>query len=210
MTSGLLGAQVTALNDPSALLELALRNEAVVDIPQWLAAGGFTRKNSDSIVNAIVNRDIARACDDFAVYVPWLKQQVQVVSDAVRRHHGSRPETIGLALIEVRRFVSRKLHRPELFGILINELETSGLRPALPHRLDAACDQVRMLLPENPPSSKSALAPDRTRQDPLRFLCEQGEVIELNTEIYLPRPFFVRWKNAIVRHLISRGPSLDE
>jgi hypothetical protein len=27
-----------------------------------------------------------------------------------------------------------------------------------------------------------------------RFLGEQGEVIELNAEIYLPRPPFVRWK----------------
>ncbi|MBV8968320.1 MAG: selenocysteine-specific translation elongation factor [Verrucomicrobia bacterium] len=219
VASGLLGAQLAALNDMSALFELALRNEAVVDISAWSAAGGLEGKSSDVIVNAIVNREIARVRDGFAVYVPWLRQQVQIVADAVRRHHEIQPQMIGLALSEIRRLVSRKLHPPELFRILINELEKAGLRqiqneislarhrPSLPHSLDAACDQVRMHLLENPPPSKSSLAPDRTRQDALRFLCEQGEVVELNTEIYLPRPLFVRWKNAILRHLRSRGPA---
>src|SRR4029077_20582689 len=82
-------------------------------------------------------------------------------------------------------------------------------RASLPPDLRAAAEKIRSALAEKPfdPPGRQELAKDRHQQQALRFLVDQGEIVELNGDILLLRDTAIQMQTA-VSDLISRhGPA---
>src|SRR6202011_5315265 len=79
----------------------------------------------------------------------------------------------------------------------------------LPPEILPAAEKIRSALSEkafDPPSRKE-LAQDRHLQQALRFLIEQGEVVELNSEIVLLHDAAEQMRSAVVRFISGHGPA---
>ena len=100
----------------------------------------------------------------------------------------------------------------ETFESLISDLCAAGFvrsgsiiarawhRPALPPHLKTIAETILAALarePSDPPARKQ-IAPDKRDQEALRFLIDQGEVIELGADVILSRESFARMKDGVV------------
>jgi selenocysteine-specific elongation factor len=83
-------------------------------------------------------------------------------------------------------------------------------RPSLPPEMLPAAEKIRAALAEkpfDPPSRKDLSQDDRHLQQALRFLVQQGEIIELNDEIVLLRDAVERIRNAVISFISDHGPA---
>ena len=82
-------------------------------------------------------------------------------------------------------------------------------RPALPDKLQLAAKKIRETLSAKPfdPPARKEIALDGSAQQVLQFLIENGEVIEINTDVVLLRENFERMKSAVVDSISKNGPA---
>ena len=82
-------------------------------------------------------------------------------------------------------------------------------RPALPDKLQLAAIKIRETLSAKPfdPPARKEIALDGSAQQVLQFLIENGEVIEINTDVVLLRENFERMKSAVVDSISKNGPA---
>jgi len=82
-------------------------------------------------------------------------------------------------------------------------------RPALPDKLQLAAVKIREALSDKPfdPPARREIALDRSAQQVLQFSIENGEVIEVNSDVVLLRENFERMKSAIVDFISKNGPA---
>jgi selenocysteine-specific elongation factor len=139
-----------------------------------------------------------------------LRERAAQLVDATHKAH---PERRGLELNDLRaEFNSLS---PAVFDALIVDLcqdkfvragstiSRASHRAALPPDLKEAADKIRAALevkPFDPPSQKD-FSQDRHHQQALRFLIEQGDLIELNSEVVLLRDAAEQMRDAIIEHL---------
>jgi selenocysteine-specific elongation factor len=75
--------------------------------------------------------------------------------------------------------------------------------------LKSAADKIRAELakkPFDPPNHKD-LAQDGHRQQALKFLIEQGEIIQISEEIALARDSVEQMKTAVADYISTNGPA---
>jgi selenocysteine-specific elongation factor len=139
-----------------------------------------------------------------------LRQRAAQFIDAAHKAH---PERRGLELNDLRNELSSI--SPAVFDALIVDLcQTDFVRTGstiarrahhakLPAHLQAASDKIRATLSEKPfdPPSRTSFYEDRDLQQALRFLIEQQEVIELNSEIVLTREAAEQMRNTVITSL---------
>jgi len=133
--------------------------------------------------------------------------------------HKKHPEQRGVDLTKLRGELN--IGSDALSGAIISELTVNGFvradnyvarsshRPSLPPEILPAAEKIRAVLstkPFDPPSRKDFLE-DRHLQQALRFLIDQGEVIELNDEIVLLRHAAEQMRIAVAQFLSEHGPA---
>jgi selenocysteine-specific elongation factor len=130
--------------------------------------------------------------------------------------HKKNPERVGLDLNDLRTAL-RDLPT-NVFEALLSDLCSESFvrkgsamarishRPALPSKLQLAAKKIREALSNKPfdPPARKEIALDGSAQQVLQFLIENGEVIEINTDVVLLRENFERMKSAVV-DFISRN-----
>ena len=133
--------------------------------------------------------------------------------------HIKHPERLGLDLTKLR--AELKIGPDVLFAAIISELTGNGFvraenkiarsshRPSLPPDILPAAEKIRAALAEKPfdPPSRKDFSEDRHLHQALRFLIEQGEVVELNSEIVLLRDAVEQMRSAVVRFISGHGPA---
>jgi selenocysteine-specific elongation factor len=131
--------------------------------------------------------------------------------------HKANPERPGLELTNLRAGLESIL--PAVFDALMDDLCANGFvragstiargshRPLLPPDLLPAAEKIRTALSAklfDPPDRKS-LSEDRHLQQALRFLIQQGEIVELNEEIVLLNEAAGQMRSAVVEFLSENG-----
>jgi selenocysteine-specific elongation factor len=133
--------------------------------------------------------------------------------------HRANPERPGLELTSLR--TEFKSILPAAFDALMDDLGANGFvragstisrashRPLLPPDLLPAAEKIRTALsakPFDPPDRKN-LSEDRHLQQALRFLIQQGEIIELNEEIILLNEAAGQMRSMVVNFISEHGPA---
>ena len=90
-----------------------------------------------------------------------------------------------------------------------NKIARASHRPSLPPEIFPAAETIRAALAEKPfnPPSRKDFSKDRHLQQAVRFLIEQGEIIELNSEIVLPRDAADLMRTTVAEFLSKHGPA---
>ena len=145
-----------------------------------------------------------------------LRERAAAFLDAAHKKH---PERRGLQLNELRAALDSI--SPTIFDSLIldlcqNEFARTGSiiarrshRASLPATLKAAADKVLHALavkPFDPPGRKEFMN-DPGQQQALKFLIEEGEIVEISEEIVLPRGSFDQMRTAVADFISANGPA---
>jgi selenocysteine-specific elongation factor len=143
-----------------------------------------------------------------------LFRRASALIDTVHQNH---PEQRGLELTELRAQLDDQ--RADLFAALISDLCANGFvrerstigraahRAQLPPQTRPAATKIRALLAEKPfdPPARKDLTQDRHLQLALRFLIEQGEVVEVSPEIVLLKDASEQMQSAITEFISTHG-----
>ena len=133
--------------------------------------------------------------------------------------HKKNPERAGLDLKELR--AAQRDQTPEVFETLISDLCADDFvrkgpviarlshRPALPPDLQLAATKIREALSKKPfdPLSRKEIALNQHAGQALRFLIEQGEIVDVGQNVILLHEGFEQMQNAVVAFISERGPS---
>jgi selenocysteine-specific elongation factor len=137
----------------------------------------------------------------------------------IDRQHEKHPEKRGLDLTKLR--IELNIGSDELFSALVLELVANDFvrhenliarnshRPSLPAEILPAAEKIRAALagkPFDPPSRKD-FSKVRHLHQALRFLIEQGEIIELNDEVVLLREAAEQMRSAVSEFISVHGPA---
>jgi selenocysteine-specific elongation factor len=207
------------LTNPVHLTRALLKRDRVVKRSGLLAAARFSLVEIGAAIAQLASEGLAVLTENYAVDAGWWQEQKQRAQSRIDAEHGLHPESAGLLLTVLRQELAPVFANPELFSALLAALADAGYartgerisrrshRQALPAHLQAACTRVQAILLDNPlePPSRSILTPDAAGQAALRYLRDQGDVVELSHEIYLPRLGYARLKKAVTRYLEAHG-----
>jgi selenocysteine-specific elongation factor len=145
-----------------------------------------------------------------------LRERAARLIDAAHRTH---PARRGLELSELRAELTSI--SPAGFDALMVDLcrtdfvRTGSMiargshRPSLPPEILPVAERIRAALSEKPfdPPNRKDLSQDRHLQQALRFLIEQGDIIELNEEIVLLRDAAEQMRSTVVGLISDHGPA---
>ena len=145
-----------------------------------------------------------------------LCRRARTLIDDVHQRH---PEQRGLELVEFR----AQLHDQPLdvFEALVFDLCANGFvrerstisrrshRATLPAQIQPAAQRIRAALAAKPfdPPGREEMARDQNLRQALRFLIEQGEVIEISSDIVLLREASEDMSTAVVAFISQSGPA---
>ena len=139
----------------------------------------------------------------------WRKLRNRAI-ELIDQSHKRQPERAGLELNELR--AALRDQTPEVVETLVADLCSDDFvrarstiahrahRSALPPEMEQTAETIRKKLSASPfdPPARKQIAPDSKTQSALRFLLEQGEAIELGSDVVLSREAFVQMKAATV------------
>ena len=153
-----------------------------------------------------------------AKMVVW-RELRQRAADFIDAFHKKHPERRGLELTELRSELNAI--SPDVFDELVADLCQSGFartgsaisrgahRAVLPPQLQSAAEKVRSALMEKPfdPAGRKDLTKDREQQQALKFLIQQGEIVEISEELVLIRDVFDQMRTIVASLLSTKGPA---
>lgn len=148
----------------------------------------------------------------------WQTLRARTVA-LVDNTHKKNPERAGLDLKDFR--TALRDQTPDVFDALVADLCADDFvrkgsmiarfshRPALPADLQFAATKIRETLSEKPfdPLSRKEIALNSHAEQALRFLIEQGEIVDVGQNVILLRESFEQMQNAVVAFISERGPS---
>jgi selenocysteine-specific elongation factor len=198
-------------------------NDAGIFVATQIARDRAVKRNALLWKSSFSGNEIAEAIKstnviergELLIEAKWWSEVLRRAEAMIDLEHRSHPNHPGLALSQLREALARDLPLPEIFDVLASELcgrdfvrsgETiarSTHRPTLPPQLQAGVAKIRAALAAKKfdPPSRAALASDATSQQALRFLCDCGEVMELDDEVVLATEYFAKMRDAIVAFL---------
>ncbi len=156
---------------------------------------------------------------DVAVKMLVWRDLLERAANLIDTFHKKHPERRGLELSELRCELSSI--SAAVFEELTQDLCQKGFiragstiarsshRPALPRQLQSAAEKIRAALsakPSDPPSRKE-LTKDPSQQQALKFLIEQGEIVEISEEIVLLRDGFDQMQTTVCKFVSTNGPA---
>jgi len=209
----------------------AAPNDVDLSVQSQLSRDGFAQTNTllvkshfsaDEIANALSRLQNAGEIvlrGQIAANAAHWHDLVARASALIDRAHEKHPERRGLDLTELR--VELDIPSDELFAAVVSEMTANGFaraqnnigrdshRPSLLAEILPAAEKIRAALagkPFDPPSRKD-FHQDRPLDQALRFLIEQGEIIELNDEIVLLTDSAGQMQCAVSEFISLHGPA---
>jgi selenocysteine-specific elongation factor len=146
----------------------------------------------------------------------WQKLRNEAIG-LIDAAHKRNPERTGLDLNQLR--ATLRDQPPDIFEAIISDLCAGDFarkgsaiarishRPVLPPNLQPVAMKIREALSAKPfdPPSRKDFSEDRHLQQALRFLIEQGTIVELNSEIVLLRDAAEQMRTAVAEFLSKHG-----
>jgi selenocysteine-specific elongation factor len=133
--------------------------------------------------------------------------------------HEKHPEKRGLELVDLR--TALRDQSTQTFEALVSDLCANGFvrtatmmgrashQAKLSPKLQSAAAKIRTALAAKPfdPPARKEIAQDRHLQSALRFLIDQGEIIEVGSDLILLREAAEQMQSAIVAFISKNGPA---
>jgi selenocysteine-specific elongation factor len=140
-------------------------------------------------------------------------------SELIDSEHEQHPEKRGLELVDLR--TALRDQSAQTFEALVSDLCANGFvrtatmmgrashQAKLSPKLQSAAAKIRTALAAKPfdPPTRKEIAQDRDLQSALRFLIDQGEVIEVSPDLTLLREAAEQMQSAIVAFISRNGPA---
>jgi selenocysteine-specific elongation factor len=214
-----LALRAQSLNDPIVAVRSELQRDGAREDVDLLVRSHFSAHEISAAIEQLVKTNkLVRHGDIVADETWWMKSRRRVI-DAIAKEHAKHPQLNGLDLAQLRSEVSDI--SPKVFDALIADLGHDGYtkagnlikksehRAVLPQDLAGAADQIRRLLSEKPfdPPARKQIAPDLPSRQALKFLIEQREVVEVDTDLVLSGKGFAAMKTAVTDFISKNGPA---
>jgi selenocysteine-specific elongation factor len=214
-----LAARAKSPNDPVVAVRSELRRDGAREDDDLLFRSNFSPDEiSGAIEQLIATNELVRHSEIVADETWWMKSRRRVI-EAIAKEHAKHPQLGGLDLAQLRSEVFDI--SPKVFGALIvdlghdgytktgNLIKQSGHRAVLPQNLAEAAGKIRRLISEKPfdPPARKQIAPDSPGREALKFLIEQREVIEVDTDLVLWGKAFTAMKAAVADFISKNGPA---
>ena len=212
-------ASSVAIENIDALVRATLARQGFARRENLLSKSRFS---ADEISTALINLDQKGAvivCQHIAADCEfWRKLRVHAI-DLIDAAHKRKPERTGIDLGELSSAL--RIQEPELLESLVADLcngdfvrkgpviARTSHRPTLPVHVHQVEKQIRETLAGQPfdPPSRKAIESDPHARQIVRFLIENGDVIELAFDVVLLRESFERMKSQVTEFISKNGPA---
>ena len=213
----LLRTRAAAIDDVDVCIQSQLTRDGFAQTNTLLVTSHFS---ADEIANALSRSQNAGGIvlrGKIAANPAYWRDLVARASALIDRAHEKHPEQRGLDFTELR--VELNVESDELFAAVVSEMTANGFaraetnigrnshRPSLPAEILPAAEKIRAALagkPFDPPSRKD-FPHDRHLHQALRFLIEQGEIVEIGDEIVLLRDAVDQMQNLVSEFISTNG-----
>jgi selenocysteine-specific elongation factor len=216
-----------------AIVAARAANPDDVDLAVWteLARAGIVQTSdllrrsrfSATEIEAVLER-LSKHGDIFlhnhvaAKMLTW-RELREGAANLIDAFHKTNPERRGLELNDLR--AQFNALSPAVFDTLIIDLCLNGFvragstigrsshRAVLRANLQSAAETIRVALSEKPfdPPNRNEIAKDRPEQQALKFLIEQGDIIEISDEIVLLRSSLDQMQSMVSDFISTNGPA---
>jgi selenocysteine-specific elongation factor len=173
---------------------------------------------SQALINLELNGEIILRQHIAADCEFWRKVREQAIG-LIDAMHKETPERAGVDLNEIRSAL--RIEEPEVLESLLADLCEGGFvckgsviartshRPKLPAQVQAIEQRIREALSKRPfdPPSRRAIESDPQARQVVRFLIENGDLIELAFDVVLLRESFGRMKSQVAEFISENGPA---
>jgi selenocysteine-specific elongation factor len=215
----LVSARAANPDDLGLAVWTEIARAGIVQVSHLLQRSRFSAAEIGRVLQRLSDHgDIFMQGDVAGKTLVWreLRERAANLIDAA---HKTNPQRPGLELTNLRTEFNSIF--PAAFDALMDDLCGSGFvragsaiarashRPSLPPEILPAAEKIRAALAEKPfdPPSRKDLSQDRHLQQALRFLIQQGEIVELNDEIVLVRESVDQMRTAVSDFISKNGPA---
>jgi selenocysteine-specific elongation factor len=213
----LLRERVTAPNDVDACVRSQLKRDAFAESKTLLLKSNFGAPEIHEALSRLGQQGEVVLSGDIAADASYWHHVINSAARIIDRAHEKNPERRGVNVSELR--AELEMQSDKLFSAVISELTRNGFtrsenqigrvshRPSLPRELVSAAENIRGALSAQrfDPPDRKAFSQDRHAQQALRFLIDQGEIVEISSEIVVLREAAEQMKNAVTELLSKHG-----
>jgi selenocysteine-specific elongation factor len=215
----LLSRRAAAPHDPEIYVQTELARRGFAERASLLRQSNF---GDDEIAAAVAKLDergeivvSGEIAADAGRWQAVVDRAIALIDDFHKQH----PEQRGLELSDLR--VALGKERQEVFEAVVAKLCRDSFaqkkstiarkshRATLPAEIGPAAEKVCARLaakPFDPPGTRE-IAPDRNHQQALRFLIEQGDVVEINPDLVLLKTAGQQMQSAVIEFISKNGPA---
>lgn len=212
-------ASTVAIENIDALVRATLARRGFARRENLLSKSRFS---ADEISTALINLDQKGAiivCRHIAADCEFWRKLSAHAIDLIDAAHKRKPERTGIDLGELSSAL--RIQEPELLESLVADLckgdfvrkgpviARTSHRPTLPVHVHQVEKQIRETLAGQPfdPPSRKAIESDPHARQVVRFLIENGDVIELAFDVVLLRESFECMKSQLTEYISQNGPA---
>src|SRR5436305_1534989 len=190
-----LSARATAPHDAAACIRSQVKRDACAEAKTLLAKSKFSAAEIDEALSQIRHSADIVLAGDFVADASYWHDLVNRARGLIDQAHEQNPERHGVSLSELR--TDLEIQFDKFFNGIISELTRNGFaryenqigraghHPSLPPPSLSAAENIRAALSARPfdPPDRKAFSQDRHLQQALRFLMDEGEIVEISSEI---------------------------
>jgi selenocysteine-specific elongation factor len=213
----LLKERVTAPHGIDVCVRSQLKRDAFAESKTLLVKSNFGADEIREALFRLNQHGEVVLADDIAADARYWHDLINSAARIIARAHEQNPERRGVDVSELR--AELKIPSDKLFSAVISELTQNGFarsenqvgrvshRPSLPPELVSAAENIRAALSAtrfDPPDRKT-FSQDRHVQQALRFLIDQGEIVEISNEIVVLREAAEQMQSTVTELLSKHG-----
>jgi selenocysteine-specific elongation factor len=185
--------------DPAVCIQSQLARDGFAESKTLLLKSNSSGQEILDAVSGLVRDARIVQTGDIAADSFYWRNLIGEAARLIDQAHKTNPERRGIDVSELRNEL--KIDSEKLFGAIVSELTQNNFarlenqiarvshRPSLPPQLLSAAEKIRSALSArrfDPPDRKTFLQDQQLRQA-LRFLIDQGEIVEVGSDIVLLR-----------------------
>lgn len=215
-----LNAQKKAGSDTGAAIVAWIERDGILHRERLLPKSNFSSDELTQAVSRLSQAGTIVCRNDWIFGHSEWSNLARAFREAVDAHHRSHPEQPGLPVSELQAQIKLAAGTAAIAEAVVQDLIADGFTrfgslirrrsfcPALPRHLTPAAARIRSVLTARPldPPSRAGLAPDAASQEALRFLVQNGEMIELSYELVMLADAFAKTRE-LVRQFLEHHPS---
>ena len=213
----LLKERATAPDDANLCVRSQLRRDGFAESKTLLVRSNFAADEIGGALSRLRNHGEIVLAGDIAAHASYWHDLIKRAAGFIDRVHENNPERRGVDVSELR--TELEIQSQKLFTAVISELPRNAFarsdnqiarvshRPLLPPEFVSAAENIRATLSARrfDPPDRTAFSEDRNLQQALRFLIDQGEIVDISREIVVLRDAAEQMQDAVIQFLSEKG-----